>query len=158
MKRMLVVALVLGLIAGSLAAPASAGKKKKKKKPVKVERVVEFEYACPCTGLFQLGGLTGGDPNLGGGPMPGAGVEELYLAGVAVDDSGLPVQVDVQGDTDGDGLNNAIGSFCGETEEPMEVPAGVSFNLFITGVGACDDGTPVGGIGGTITFTFSNLP
>ncbi|MFN2388238.1 MAG: hypothetical protein ABR575_01325, partial [Actinomycetota bacterium] len=73
MKRLVIFVLLIGLVAGSVAT-AEAAKKKKKKKPKKVERVVEFEYACPCVGLYQLGGLTGGDPNLGGGILPvGAG-------------------------------------------------------------------------------------
>ena len=46
MKKALIFALVIGLIAGSMAAPATA-KKKKKKKPAKIERTVEVPYTFP---------------------------------------------------------------------------------------------------------------
>ncbi|MGH2753404.1 MAG: hypothetical protein ACRDLB_03140 [Actinomycetota bacterium] len=158
MKKALIFALVIGLIAGAMAAPATAKKKKKKKKPVRIERVVDFTYVCPCPGVLQLGSATGGDPNLGGGSIP-TGAEDRYVTGVATDQSGQAVEVSVQGDTNGDGLNDPIGDFCGETTEPIEIPAGTSLNIFINGAGVCADGaTPAVGAGGTVVFTFSNLP
>ncbi|MGI8407407.1 MAG: hypothetical protein ACR2L3_02740, partial [Actinomycetota bacterium] len=112
MKKFLVLALAVGLVASSMGAPALA--KKKKKKPVRVERVVEFEYTCPCTGLFQLGGLTGDGTNIGGGPVA-TGAEDLYLTAVAEDASGMPIAVDFN-QIGASGFNESLGSMCGETE------------------------------------------
>lgn len=133
--------------------------KKKRKKCLKkaeeeepIVREVEFEYMCPCTGRLQLGGLTGGDPNLGGGPIA-VGGDDLYLAGVAEDSSGMAISVNVNQD-DGTGANAQSGSFCGETEEPIELNPGMEIRIFVGDPAAC------GAIafGGTITFTLSNMP
>lgn len=153
MKRVIVLFLVLGMIAGSITV-AEAGKKKKKKRPAKVERTVEFEYACPCFGLFQLGGLMGGDPNLGGGVT--AIGDEFFMKGEVKDATGLPLNVSFQQDTDGDGFNNPVAQFCGSTEEPLPINPGLEARIFVGG--QCADGTPTTGAGGTIVFTFSNLP
>ncbi|HJR46105.1 MAG TPA: hypothetical protein VJ927_10930 [Actinomycetota bacterium] len=154
MKRAIAVALALGLLGGALVAPAEAAKRKKKKPPapVKVERVVEFDYQCPCVGLFQLGGLTGGT-NIGGGPfLLEAG--EVYLTAVAEDAGGQPVAVDINQDLDGDGGNNSVGSFCGETAEPMPINEGLEIRVFVGDPTIC----PGPAFSGTITFTLSNLP
>ncbi|MDQ4064513.1 MAG: hypothetical protein M3161_00515 [Actinomycetota bacterium] len=149
-KKFLVVALVLGVMTTSVALPAEAAPKKKK--PKKVERVVEFEYMCPCVGLFQLGGLTGS--NIGGGPMSvGA---ESYLTAEAVDITGQPVPVDINQDTDGDGDNDDVGSFCTTTEAPMPINPGLEIRVFVGFPTTC--GAPSALAGGTITFTLSNLP
>ncbi|HEX2240115.1 MAG TPA: hypothetical protein VHJ82_03085, partial [Actinomycetota bacterium] len=66
MKKLIVLMAIAGLLVASMAVPAEA-QKKKKKKPAKIERTVEFDYVCSCVGLFQLGGATGGNPNIGGG-------------------------------------------------------------------------------------------
>ena len=150
MKKFLVLAVVVGLVASSLGAPAMA----KKKKPVRVERVVEFEYNCPCTGLFQLGSLTADGTNIGGGSVP-TGADDLYLTAVAEDATGMPIQVDFQ-QPGPDGFNAAMGAMCGETEEPIAVTsAGTPINIFVSGL---DPACGVSGAGGTITLTFSNLP
>ena len=153
MKRSLVLLLALGLIFGSVAT-AEAGKKKKKPAPVKVERTVEFEYACPCLGLFQFGTLTGGDPNLGGGGI--AIGDEYFMKGEVKDATGLPLNVSLQQDTDGDGFNDPVADFCGSTEEPLPINPGLEARIFIGG--PCADGTPTTGAGGTVVFTFSNIP
>jgi hypothetical protein len=154
MKKAIVVALCVGLIAGMFAAPAAAQKKKKKKKPVKIERVVEFDYNCPCTGRIQLGTLTDDGTNIGGGAIP-TGLNDVYMTAVIEDEFGQPVRVNFN-QIGGDGLNASIGTMCGETEEPIEVPArGANINVFINGN---DPTCGVGAIGGTLTVTFSNLP
>lgn len=154
MKRFLSVTLMLALVFGAFAAAPAQAAKKKKKKPVKIERTVEFEYACPCTGRIQLGGLTGGDPNLGGGPIP-VGGDDLYLVGEAVDMTGGPVAVSINQD-DGTGANKATGAFCTTTEEPIPLDMGMEIRVFIGGL--CADNTPTMPAGGTITFTLSNMP
>ncbi len=148
MRRALVVVLALGLVAGAMTAPAQAGKKKK---PKKVTRVVEFEYVCPCFGLYQFGGLTG--TNLGGGPF--AVGAESYLTAVTDDATGRPVHVSINQDTNGDGFNDPVGEFCGETTEPMPINPGLEIRVF---VGEPSPSCPGPAAGGTITFTLSNLP
>lgn len=152
MKKILSVTVIVALAFGAFAAvPAQA----KKKKPKKIERVEEFEYACPCLGLFQFGSATGGDPNLGGGIMQ-PGLNEVFVTGEVHDATGLPLNVSLQQDTDGDGFNNPVADFCGSTEKPVTINEGLEIRVFVGG--ACSDNTPTTGAGGTITFTFSNLP
>ena len=168
MKRLVTVAVVIGLLAGAMGAPAEAGKKKKKPAPVKVDRVVEFEYKCPC-GVkigpannagpgFQLGSATG--DNIGGGPVTFNPSTEKYLTAKAVDSSGQPIWVNIAMDLDPatPTVNDTVGSFCGETKEPIELADTESeFRVFINS-GLCDDATPALALGGTITFTLSNMP
>lgn len=152
MRKAIAVAIALGLLTGAMVAPAEAGKKKK---PKKVERVVEFEYVCPCPGLFQLGGLTG--TNIGGGPV--AVGDESYIKITAEDVSGTPVFVNIQQDLDGDGGNNPVAEVCATEEppeEPTEINPGLEMRLFIE-TGPCDGGVSVP-MGGTLTLTLSNLP
>ena len=157
MKRILIVALITGLVgAGLTAVPAQA---KKKKKPVRVERVVEIDYSCPC-GInpvlgFKLDTFTG--ENIGGSTIPITG-DDLYFTGVAEDAAGQNVYVEFSQDTNGDGLNDTVGSFCGETPEPQEVSqAEAELRMFIYS-GTCADNSPAFASQGTITLTFSNMP
>ena len=149
MKRFLIMFMILGLLVGSVAT-AEAGKKKKK--PVRIERVVEFVYQCPCPGVIQLGSLTGGDPNLGGGIIP-VGADDVYLTGEAVDATGGAVAVNIQQD-DGTGANAPTGTFCTTTDAPMPLVLGREIRVFIGNPTIC----PSASVGGTITFTLSNLP
>ena len=145
MKRLLTLFLVLGLVAGAMSMPAHA-----KKKPKKVSRTVDFTYVCPCVGRYQFGSATG--TNLGGGPM--AVAAESYLSGVAVDSSGQPVAVTIDQDTNGDGLNDNVGSFCGKTTTPIKITPGLEIRVFVGDPATC----PGPAAGGTIHFTLSNLP
>lgn len=157
MRKTLAVALSLGLLVGAFAMPAEAGKKKKKK-PKRIERVVEFEYVCPCPGFYQFGSSTG--TNFGGGPLqPGLG--ETFVKITAEDTSGTPVLVSINQDTDGDGFNNAVADFCAHPEAPEDQPAaeimeGLEMRLFLE-TGTCDGGPSVP-LGGTLTVTLSNMP
>lgn len=165
MRRALAVALAVGLLAGAYAAPAEAAKKKKK--PVRVERVVEFEYQCPCgvkvmgTGPgWQFGSLTGGENNIGGGFVPFDPSTERFLKVESEDPLGMPVAINISMDTDPNdtSVNNSVANICGATEEPIELPdVEAEFRVFVTS-GTCADGTPTAASGGVITFTFSNLP
>ena len=126
---------------------------KKAQEPEPTVREVEFEYVCPCTGSLQLGTLTGGDPNLGGGAIP-VTAEDLYLAGVAEDSSGTAISVGVSQD-DGTGANESVGGFCGETEEPIQLNPGAEIRIFVGSPSACPGSVA---LGGTITFTLSDMP
>ena len=161
MKKLITVALTIGLVAGSLAMPAEAGKKKKKKAPApapvvqRVERTVEFDYVCPCSGNYQFGSATG--TNLGGGPLA-IGSEERFVSITAEDQSGQPVLVSINQDTNGDGFNDGVADVCatGEKGEAAEVNPGLEMRLFIT-TGPCGSGASVP-MGGTLQVTISNLP
>ena len=148
MKKSLATLISIGLIFGAFAAqPAEA----KKKKPKRVERVVEFNYTCPCPGFIQLGSLTADGTNIGGGSVaPGA---EVYLTAVSEDASGMPVSVNFN-QIGADGFNESKGTMCGETEEPIALTPGADVNIFIDGF----DPTCGLGAGGTLTITLSNLP
>lgn len=154
MKKLVVLVAIAGLLMASLAVPAEAKKKKKKAGPTKMERVVEFEYVCPCVGLYQFGSATDGT-NLGGGPFQPQ-VGEVYLTATATDATGMPVPVEVDQDIDGDGFNDLVGSFCGETASPLAITEGLEIRIFVGGATYCP--TPSALAGGTITFTLSNLP
>lgn len=158
MKRAISVVLALGLLAGAFALPAEAAKKKKKK-VVRVERVVELPYQCPCgpstpvasQGFWLAGGTFGGGPVATGG-------EENFVKVEVTDQSGQTVYVGLGQDTDGDGFSDGFGDVCGSTEEPLAVPApGSEVSAFVY-VGTCPDGTPSIATSGTVKLTFSNIP
>ena len=154
MRKAIAVALALGLLAGAMVAPAEAAKKKKK--PKRIERVVEFDYVCPCPGFYQFGSATG--TNFGGGAVPIG--DESYITITAEDASGTAVLVSVNQDTNGDGFNDGVADVCAgeeKQEEPAEINPGLEMRLFLT-TGTCEDGTPSVPLGGTLTITLSNLP
>ena len=159
MRKTVTLLVILGLLAGAMAAPAEAKKKKKKKKP----RVVEVEYTGGGIGVIAAG--------LGGGicPMtePGSGecIEiplmpgEKYVKVEVKDATGLgPAGFITQGDVDGDGVADGYGDFCGAHEEPValnspSIPVRVSFYP-----GVCASGMPSVPTTGTIVATFSATP
>ncbi|MFN2588421.1 MAG: hypothetical protein ABR613_09950 [Actinomycetota bacterium] len=167
MKKAIVVALTAGLLAGALVGPADAGKKKKKPAPppapVKVERVVELPYQVPNIGVAT--------PATAGGfcmlslDNPGTCVNIPLQAGEAY------VKIEVkdasgqksfgflsQGDTDGDGIGNLYGDFCGAHPEPIEMLSqSVPLQISIYN-GARGDCVPSIATSGMITATLSNLP
>ena len=161
MKKAIVVALTAGLVAGAFVGPADAGKKKKK--PVRVERVVEVDYAAPGAGVAT--------PAASGGICPFADpttqtcieiplqLGEKYIKVSIADATGQQVAGYIgQGDTDGDGISNLYGDFCGEHPEPIALesasaPVRISFYN-----GATADCAPSISTTGTITVTLSNLP
>ena len=156
MKKTLVVALAISLVAGALAMPATA--KKKKKKPARVERVVETVYDVAAIGV--------GSP-LGVGACPAAtnscgraavGADEEYVKVEIADATGLPTSFTLGQDTDPGavGTEHSLGVYCGTTgDEPIKILPGVEILVFPWAVGpACASlGTT-----GTVSFTLSNLP
>lgn len=153
MRRLITLLMLVGLVASLQAAPAVAGKRK----PKKTVRTVEFEYVCPCTGFLQLGSLTGGDPNFGGGPV--AVGAESFVSIIAEDASGQAVLVSINQDTNGDGFNDPVADVCatGERGKPAKIVPGAEMRLFIS-TGRCADGSPSVPLGGTLTLSLSNLP
>jgi hypothetical protein len=75
------------------------------------------------------------------------------------DSNGLPVPVAVKADLDGDNTTETLyGTFCGETEEPIEVDPGVEVTFW---VGITADNAGMGcppPTTGSVDVVFSNLP
>ena len=164
MKKAIVTALVVGLVAGAMVLPAEAGKKKKK--PKRVEAVVEVAYTGGEIGV-NTPVASAGSCLVGGAAFtckelipPSAGFS--YIKIEIKDATGLTVGGFLaQQDADGDGLQDGYGEFCGAHSEfvPMDVPGTtVGISLY---PGACDNGgtpAPSTPTTGTIVATFSNMP
>lgn len=166
MKKVIVSAITLGLVAGAMIVPAEAGKKKKPAKPVRIEQVVEVPYTGgelgASTPVYSGGGcLNGTDVFACKEIIPPAG-NFPYIKIEIKDSSGLTVGGFLaQQDNDGDGIQDGYGTFCGAHAEsvPLEVPGTtVGISLY---PGACDNGgspAPSAPTTGTIVATFSNMP
>ena len=159
MKKILSVLLMVGLVVGSLAMPAEAGKKKKKKKVVRVERTVEAVYQAPAIGSPATGGAC---PNATNSCAEIAtGPEDKFVKVTVTDATGTPVAFSLAQDTDEATLGSEVdmGVFCGTTgDTPVAVQApGVSLLSFVWLFGEV---TCPGGVAttGTVSATFSNLP
>jgi hypothetical protein len=155
-KKAILVALILGLIAGSFAAPAEA-KKKKKKKPQRIERTAEGSYDAPTLVIAGTCTQTGA---IGCVAIP-TGIGEHYVTATVTDSHGQPVYVSVQADMDGNNQDDTTyGSFCGETTEPILVDEGTELHFWVglspdPGFAGCVPGEATSG---TLSATFSNLP
>lgn len=168
MKKAIVSAITLGLVAGAMIVPAEAAKKKKKKPvtPVRIEQVVEVPYTGGEIGV-NTPVASGGTCLVGGAAFackeiipPSA--DFSFIKVEIKDTSGLTVGGFLaQQDADGDGLQDGYGEFCGAHSEfvPMDVPGTtVGISLY---PGACDNGgtpAPSTPTSGTIVATFSNMP
>jgi hypothetical protein len=154
MKKAILVALILGLVAGSMAAPAEA---KKKKKPKRVERTAEGAYDAPALILVGACAQTGA---IGCVSIP-TGPGERYVSVTVTDAHGQPVYVSIQADMDGNAQDDTVyGSFCGETTEPILVDESTELHFWVgatpdPGIAGC---APAAATTGTLTATFSNLP
>lgn len=156
MKKAIVMALVLGLIAGMMSVPATAGKKKKKKKKnVRVEREAQGTYALPS--LVVAGGCGQADA-IGCVTFATGGKEQWITKAQVTDEHGQPVYVSIQQDTDGDNqMDNTVGSFCGELEESLKFIKGYEVAFWVM-TPPTDIACPTGqGTSGAIDVTFSNL-
>jgi hypothetical protein len=163
--------LALGLLFGAFVGGADAARKKKKKKrkPVRVTRVVEIPYQCPCgpswgqptpvtgsgAGFWLAGGAIGGG-------FTASGPKEKFVKVEVIDESGQTVKVDLAQNVDGtDNFAEVpIGTVCGTTgKKSLKVPSpGVQVDAFVY-EGLCDGGSsPSVALGGVIKLTFSNLP
>ncbi|HWC14692.1 MAG TPA: hypothetical protein VG929_08855 [Actinomycetota bacterium] len=149
MKKLLVLLMVLGLIAGSIAT-AEAGKKKKKKAPA--PRVMEVRYENPAIGINGVGGVCSGCPQIA------VGAEERFISVEVKDDVSPVPAMRFSWDTDGDGRNDTGVVVCGsKTDAPLEVPPGVSMTAFpyLLPGPACPTGFAVSG---SIKITFTATP
>lgn len=151
MKRSIVVALVLGLLAAMLVAPEAGAAKKKGAK----QRVFEGTYTCPCgvqaAGQGPAWRLGSGE---GGFQVPVLS-NEGHMSLELTDDSGLPVYFQITQDVDGDGTiyEHTNGEGCGATTEPVVLEKGAPITVFVQS-GTCDTGPGLAN-GGTFKATLS---
>lgn len=158
MKKVIAIALSVGMLAGAYSLPAEAKKKKKKR----IERVVEITYTHPGIGAATPAGGTGYPANFpeGSSEIP-LGPDDLFMKVEVVDDSGQAVSGFIsQGDIDGNGVNDdGYGTFCGAHAEPIPVASpGAPIIGIYAHSGVCADGTPSIMTSGTIKVTLSNMP
>jgi hypothetical protein len=155
-RKLLALMMVASLVF-AMVATAEAGKKKKKpKKPAKTEREAQGTYAAPAT---LVGNCTQTD---GVGCMTIAtGPSESFLTAKVTDAHGQPVSISVDADLDGDMTTETnYGSFCGATEEPIQIDPGASIVFWVgrADVAAADGCAPGVATQGTLDVVFSNLP
>ncbi|MDQ4143455.1 MAG: hypothetical protein M3198_06890 [Actinomycetota bacterium] len=152
MRKLVVLALVVGLL-GSYGAVAEAGKKKKK------IRTVTFTYAHPSIGVAPIGGFCAGFPEedcYSVATKP----KEKYFKITVTDATGEKVFGFVsQGDLNGNGVNDdGYGNFCGGHTSSVAIAApGKAMNVYLQ-PGLCDDGTQSVMTTGTVKVQLSAKP
>ena len=155
MKKFVILAMVVGLVASSLGAPALA---KKKKKPVRVERVVEHTYTKPSPGApgvasacFAAFDTEAGCVNIA------LGLGEKFINVEFADAAGQDVYWILGQDTDADQPGFEIfHEGCGNSEEAVPVTEGLELRVSVYAFGGPD--CPAAATQGTIKATLSNLP
>jgi hypothetical protein len=147
-KRILILTLVLGLIAGALTTAEAA----KKKKPKKKTRTAESTYEAPAIG--SGGGVCLGATNSCGNIATGP--DERFVMIEIVDQSGLDVYATVGQDLDGDTFTDSSTEVCGKSEEPIPIEPGVALTIFPWAVG--NPSCPGAATTGRVTAKLSNLP
>ena len=144
---------MVGLVAGSLTAPAAAAKKKKAPKP----REASVAYTSPSVGSADVTG-TCTDSCV----TFGVGSKERYLTLEIADDSGTAPAATIGQDTDPSNATvERVGEICGATEEPILITPGAQINVWVWAAPRfVQGGGPCLGIGtsGEVTATFSAKP
>lgn len=148
MRKLLVAAVVVGLVGGAVAT-AEAGKKKA---PKRVTREAEAAYIAPA----RLYWAPTGD-NIGGARFP-TGANESYVSVTIEDTAGMDVSAAVGQDPEGDATVTTT-DFCTTTAEPVPIEPGLEVTVFVY-AGPCTAPQPAPAFAtqGTIIATFSNLP
>ena len=157
MRKTIITLVAVGLVAGALLAPAAeAGKKKKRK-----ARVVTATYHTPAGGVATpvvSGGIsscTTGVANVGCIEVPTT-AKDRYVKIKVTDASGQNVGGYVsQGDTNGDGIGDLFGDFCGAHSSPVPITPGRPLKVSVYS-GTCADGSPSVVTTGTIKATFTS--
>lgn len=158
MKKAFSVAIMVGLVAASLAMPAEAAKKKKKK-PQRVERTVESVYQAPAIGTSTSGGACLNATASCG--RSATGPDDLYVKVDVKDATPATVPFTLGQDTDPATLGTELiyGDYCGTTgDEPIKLDApGAEVLVFVWAFGdiVCPGGFATTG---TVSLKFSNLP
>ncbi len=153
MKRFLILFLILGLVAVSMATAEA------KKPRNRVERTVEGSYN---TQFVPYGGLVANTcDNATGCVIIDTRRDEAYFTAKVADAHGRPVLVTVFS-YDSAGYGRVYGTFCGETEEPIPFDRGdglwFSPGYWDPGLPNWASCSPGFGTTGTIRVTLSNLP
>ncbi len=148
MRKLLVAAVVSGLIVGAMA-PAEAGKKKA---PKKTTRVAEAAYIAPARFYWAPTG-----DNIGGATFPTASGES-YVSISIEDASGMDVAAAVGQDPEGDNQVTVIQDFCTSAED-VPITPGLEIIVFVY-AGPCTSPSPAPAFAtqGKVVATFSNLP
>ncbi|MDQ3646508.1 MAG: hypothetical protein M3345_06165 [Actinomycetota bacterium] len=150
MKRSMILFMVLGLIAGSVATAEA----EKRKKPARVERTVEGSY-----GFFPF--PAGCNDPLG--PWACLIVDsrrtERFFTAKVTDTHDQPIFVEVRSFPGG----RVVAAFCGETTEPIAFPRGSSLEFEIgvsRSLNVVGPDCPANRVKtiGTISVTLSNVP
>ena len=150
MRKLIVSALTLSLVAGAIALPAVAGK------PKKVSRVAEGVYDNPAIGIPGVVG----SPAAGGAVEFPLGAKEKFISVEITDDLGQPVVATMSQHVDPSAPTWEIfATICGSTPEPLPVKPGVAVRVSVYTSPGPDQPTCVGpATSGTIKATLSNLP
>ena len=155
MRKTITALLAVGLIAGAFMAPAAEAGKKKKAKP----RVVTDTYDAPAIGISTpaaSGGISGcsGGNNIGCVEFTTSS-KDKYVKIEVTDQSGQKAGGYIsQGDTDGDGVGNLFGEFCGAHPAPVAITPGVPVKVSLYN-GTCADGSQSTVTTGTVKATFT---
>lgn len=150
MKKLIVTSVVAALVAGALVGPAEAGKKKKKPP---APRVAEAGYDNPAVGI----------PGVIGSPAAGGAFEfptmttENNVEVEIADDAGGSVTFTMSQDSDSNNPGYEImGTWCGATEEPVQIAPGLPLRVSVYTVPGPDQPACTGpATSGTIKATFT---
>ncbi len=152
MKKIVTLALLLGLVAGgAFAAPAGA-----KKKAKKTSRTAEAKYENPALGI---GGVVTSGTAGGSAEFPLA-AGERYFAVQIEDASGTEVYASLSQDTDPSTPQWEIFTgICGSSDGPIEVTPGLPVRVTVTAGPGREDPSCMGlASNGTIKATITNSP
>ena len=142
--RKIPVALLITILAVSLAAlPASAGKRKARK--------ATATYDSPAIGSADATGVCSGS---NGCVTFGIGPKETSIDMVVEDSTGLPVAVTVgQDQNPDDSFTDVVGRFCGSTEEPLAIEPGIPVTVWLWVLPSATTACPGAATTGTVTAT-----
>jgi hypothetical protein len=152
MKRTVVVALLISLIAGLLIAPAEARRRRR------IVQRARAAYETPALGHSDavIGCLLVADGLDCVNFIPRAGMKYLRLQ--IRDQSGTSTYAAVSQDLDGDGVGDVdYPNVCGKTAKPIKIRPGYEVTVFINAGPGADPPCPGVGTSGTVRATFSNL-
>ncbi len=148
MKKLIVTSVVAALVVGALVAPAEAGKKKKAK-----PRVAEAAYENPAIGIPGVVG----SPALGGAFEFPTMTTENYISVEITDDAGGDVTFTMSQNSDDSSTQyEIIGTWCGATEEPVQIVPGLPVRVSVYTMPGPDQPSCLGpATSGTMKATFT---